>query len=67
VCQRCWLKFPLGELQDDPNVPGFKVCREDTDSYDPYRLAARAPDVIKLPFVRPDTPLDTPPTPPWEE
>lgn len=67
ICQRCAMKFPLHMLSDDPNVPGMKVCRADRDDFDPYRLPARMPDVIQLPFVRPDTQLDTPPTPPWQE
>lgn len=54
-------------LQDDPNIPNFKVCKADRDDFDPYRMPARRPDIIQLPFVRPDTPLSTPPTPPWEE
>jgi hypothetical protein len=37
------------------------VCKEDSDQYDPYRLAPRAPDQIVLPFVRPDLPLNTSP------
>jgi hypothetical protein len=37
------------------------VCKEDSDQYDPYRLAPRAPDQIVLPFVRPDLPLNTNP------
>jgi len=39
----------------DPNYPNLMVCRDDSDDYDPYRLAPRAPDQIVLPFVRPDT------------
>jgi hypothetical protein len=38
------------------------VCKEDSDQYDPYRLAPRAPDQIVLPFVRPDLPLNTNPS-----
>jgi hypothetical protein len=37
------------------------VCKDDSDQYDPYRLAPRAPDQIVLPFVRPDLPLNTSP------
>jgi hypothetical protein len=37
------------------------VCKDDSDQYDPYRLAPRAPDQIVLPFVRPDLPLNTNP------
>jgi hypothetical protein len=58
LCARCSRKFPLGELMDDPNSPGLKVCRDDRDQYDPYRLAPAAPDKITLPFTRPDVPLE---------
>jgi hypothetical protein len=66
ICQRCWRKFPLGELMDDPNIRGFKVCKDDKDLFDPYRLPARSPDKITLPFIRPDTPLSAPPTLDWQ-
>jgi hypothetical protein len=45
----------------DPNSPGLRVCREDLDQLDPYRLPPRQPDTITLPFVRPDTPIGTDP------
>ena len=61
ICARCSRKFPLGELMPDPNYPNLMVCREDSDQYDPYRLAPRPPDQIVLPFVRPDLPLNTSP------
>lgn len=67
ICSRCQFKFALGDLVQDPNIPNFWVCRADRDDFDPYRMPARMPDDITLPFVRPDVPLDTPPTPPWEE
>ena len=62
ICARCSRKFPLTELQDDPNFPALMVCRADADDYDPYRLAPRPPDQIALPFVRPDTPIPTSPS-----
>ena len=61
ICARCSRKFPLGELHSDPNYPNLMVCKDDSDQYDPYRLAPRAPDQIVLPFVRPDLPLNTSP------
>lgn len=64
LCARCSLKFPIDQLQDDPNYPGLKVCIKDIDDYDPYRLPAREPDNIILDFVRPDTPIPTPTAPP---
>lgn len=62
LCARCSRKFRLAELQPDPNYPALMVCREDSDDYDPYRLAARPEDQITLPFVRPDLPLNTQPS-----
>lgn len=62
LCARCSKKFPLGDLAPDPNYPNLMVCREDTDQYDPYRLAPREADQITLPFVRPDTPVATEPS-----
>lgn len=61
VCDRCSRKMSLTELYSDPNSPGLRVCKEDLDQLDPYRLPARQPDNIVLPFVRPDAPLSTDP------
>jgi hypothetical protein len=61
VCARCSRKMSLDELFSDPNSPGLRVCREDLDDLDPYRLPPRQPDNITLPFVRPDLPLNTDP------
>ena len=61
ICARCSRKMPLAELSPDPNYPGLMVCKDDKDEYDPYRLAPRGPDKIVLPFVRPDTPINTRP------
>lgn len=58
ICGRCSRKFPLDELQPDPNYPGLRVCRADLDEFDPYRLPARKPENITVRFPRPDTPLD---------
>lgn len=60
ICGRCSRKFPLGELYTDPNN-GLKVCKDDIDDFDPYRLPAPPPDNITLPFYRPDVPLTTSP------
>ncbi len=59
VCARCWRKFSLEELFSDPNSPGLKVCLDDLDDYDPYRLPARRTEDITLPFYRPDEDLTT--------
>ena len=61
LCARCSRKMSLDELFSDPNSPGLRVCREDLDNLDPYRLPPRQPDNITLPFVRPDSPLTTDP------
>lgn len=58
ICGRCSRKMSLEELHPDPNSPGLYVCKADLDDFDPYRLPAREPDQITLPFVRPDTPLE---------
>ena len=54
VCARCWRKFSLEDLYSDPNSPGLKVCLDDLDDYDPYRLPARRTEDVTLPFYRPD-------------
>jgi hypothetical protein len=61
ICGRCSIKMPLDKLLPDPNYPGLLVCEKDRDQYDPYRLPARQPDNILLPFLRPDVPLATNP------
>lgn len=58
LCGRCSRKFSLDDLFSDPNFPGLKVCKQDLDDYDPWRLPARPADQIALRFVRPDVPLD---------
>jgi hypothetical protein len=62
ICGRCSRKFKLAELHPDPNFPALMVCDVDTDDYDPYRLAAKPEDQVVLPFVRPDTPINTNPS-----
>ena len=57
ICSRCSCKFFLEDLYSDPNTPGLKVCIDDLDDYDPYRLAPRQADRITLPFYRPDQDL----------
>jgi len=61
VCDRCRRKMSLDVLYSDPNSPGLRVCREDLDNLDPYRLPPRQPDQNALPFVRPDAPIGTDP------
>jgi len=48
----------IADLYADPNSPGLRVCREDLDDLDPYRLPARQTEMITLPFTRPDAPLE---------
>jgi hypothetical protein len=61
ICARCSRKMLLADLHPDPNYPNLMVCDEDTDQYDPYRLAPRRPDQVVLPFTRPDVPINTHP------
>jgi len=58
ICGRCRVKMYLSELKSDPNIPGMRVCKECADNYDPYRLAARAPDSLDVSNPRPDEKLD---------
>jgi hypothetical protein len=58
ICGRCSRKFPYDELMPDPNYPGLRVCKDDLDEYDPYRLPARQTENITLRFPRPDVPLE---------
>jgi hypothetical protein len=63
ICSRCQFKRMLGELVDDGNIPGFKVCRKEIspgcwDNYDPMRGPARLPDRMTLPFSRPDVDIE---------
>lgn len=60
ICARCKKRFPLADLYDDPNAPGLKVCSEDKDNYDPWRLPPRQPENINLPFTRPDVKIEVP-------
>jgi len=66
ICARCNCKMALGELMPDPNIPGLMVCEKDRDNFDPYRMAARMPDQVTLPFVRPDVALTQPDYIDWE-
>jgi hypothetical protein len=38
----------------DPNFPGMRVCKDDVDNFDPWRLPARQTENISLRFPRPD-------------
>lgn len=58
ICARCSRKMKLEDLYDDPNAPGLKVCLDDLDDFDPYRLAARPTEEINLLYSRPDRRID---------
>jgi len=65
ICQRCQCKASFSELTEDGNIKGFMVHKPGIspgcyDVYDPMRLPGPRPDDLKLPFVRPDTPLTVP-------
>ena len=57
ICDRCNRKFAYTELMPDPNFPGMRVCKEDLDKFDPWRLPAIQTENIALRFPRPDTPI----------
>jgi len=57
ICDRCSRKFPYVDLMPDPNFPGMRVCKDDVDNFDPWRLPARQTENISLRFPRPDTPI----------
>ncbi len=54
ICDRCHLKFAWTELSSDPNNPGLRVCKNDRDIFDPWRLPAPPVENIALPWARPD-------------
>jgi hypothetical protein len=45
----------------DPNFPGMRVCKEDKDNFDPWRLPAIQTENIALRFPRPDVSVATGP------
>jgi hypothetical protein len=57
LCDRCQRKFPWDALYPDTNSPGLRVCSDDLDQLDPYRLPARQTETITLAWARPD-PMD---------
>jgi hypothetical protein len=61
VCDRCNRKFGYTELMPDPNFPGMRVCKDDLDKFDPWRLPARQTENITLRFPRPDVSVATAP------
>lgn len=54
ICDRCSRKFAYTELYPDPNFPGLRVCKEDLDQFDPWRLPALQTENIALRHARPD-------------
>lgn len=61
ICDRCSRKFAYTDLMPDPNFPGMRVCKDDLDNYDPWRLPARQTENIALRFPRPDVSIATGP------
>ena len=61
ICDRCSRKFPYVDLMPDPNFPGMRVCKEDLDNFDPWRLPAIQTENITLRFPRPDVSIATGP------
>ena len=54
ICDRCNRKFAYTDLMPDPNFPGMRVCKDDVDNFDPWRLPARQTENITLRHPRPD-------------
>ena len=61
ICDRCSRKFAYVDLMPDPNFPGMRVCKEDLDNFDPWRLPAIQTENIALRFPRPDVSVATGP------
>jgi hypothetical protein len=55
------MKFAYVDLMPDPNFPGMRVCKEDLDKFDPWRLPAIQTENIALRFPRPDVSIATGP------
>lgn len=63
TCGRCGFYHPINKLSGDRNVgAGLRVCRDDNDELDPYRLPARGPDAMVLRYPRPDVSIATDPS-----
>lgn len=54
ICDRCSRKFAYVDLMPDPNFPGMRVCKDDVDQFDPWRLPAIQTENIALRHPRPD-------------
>jgi hypothetical protein len=61
ICDRCSRKFAYVDLMPDPNFPGMRVCKDDLDKFDPWRLPAIQTENIALRFPRPDVSIATGP------
>ena len=61
ICDRCSRKFAYVDLMPDPNFPGMRVCKDDLDKFDPWRLPAIQTENIALRFPRPDVDIATGP------
>jgi len=61
ICDRCSRKFAYTDLMPDPNFPGMRVCKDDVDQFDPWRLPAIQTENIALRFPRPDVSVATGP------
>jgi hypothetical protein len=61
ICDRCNRKTAYVDLYPDPNFPGMRVCKDDLDEFDPWRLPALQTENIALRFPRPDVSVATGP------
>lgn len=63
ICARCALKMPYKKLRADGDKgPGLRVCDDDCDKLDPWRLPARPADAMVLRYPRPDVSIATHPS-----
>lgn len=55
ICARCALRHPYQRLSGDGDKgQAMRVCPDDNDQKDPWKLPARQSDAMALRFARPD-------------
>jgi hypothetical protein len=59
ICDRCHRKFPYDQLRPDANNPALRVCKDDMDVKDPYKLPPRKTEKISLRYPRNDSSVVT--------
>lgn len=62
ICARCGLKHQYRDLKADGDKGwSVRVCDDDNDVKDPWKLPAIKPEAISLQFPRPDVSIATNP------